>query len=229
MKTIGLIGGLTYVSSLEYYRFLNEMMNEKLGGSNAARMILYSVNFGDIRKYTEAKDWASISKIICDAAQRLEKAGADCIMIGANTMHMIADDVQASVNIPVIHLVKALAAAIKKQKASTVALLGTKYTMQMQFYKDILEAEGIKVLIPGEEDIEFINHTIYTEFSKNSFLPETKKRYIEIIKDLQQQGAEGVILGCTEIPILLSQADSSIHLYDTAKIHSAAAVEWALS
>lgn len=228
MKTIGFISGLTYVSSIEYYRLLNEMVNERLGGSNAAEMIMYSVNFGEIRKYTEANDWDALAGMMSHAAQQLQKAGAGCVMIGANTMHKIADEVQASVDIPVIHLVKAVATEIKRLNLDTVALLGTRYTMKLDFYRDLLAGEGIKVLIPGEEDIEYVNWTIYNEFSKNIFKPETKQGYLNIISKLKAQGAQGVIEGCTEIPILLKQEDCDLPLLDTARIHAAAAVDWAL-
>ncbi len=229
MKKIGLIGGLTYVSTLEYYRFINELVNKKAGGSEAAEIILYSVNFGRIKKLTEVGDWVSISKIICAAAKAVEKAGADCIMIGANTMHKIADDVQRSVSIPVIHIADAVAEVIKNGNLKTVALLGTKYTMQLDFYKDRLAAKGIQVIIPGEEDVEYINTTIYSEFSRNIFTNEAKEKYLVIIDKLQNSGAEGVILGCTEIPLLISQSDCQVTLFDTAKIHSQAAVDYALS
>ena len=148
MKKIGLIGGLTYVSSLEYYRLLNELVNEKRGGSEAAEIIMYSVNFGEIRKFTEADDWNSLSTIMCNAARTLENAGADCIMIGANTMHKIAGDVRASVSIPVIHVAEVVAQEIKKQGLHKVALLGTKYTMQLDFYKSILAKMALKQSFP---------------------------------------------------------------------------------
>jgi aspartate racemase len=191
-------------------------------------VILYSVNFGEVKKLTEAKDWSALARMMSHAAQQLEKAGAGCIMIGANTMHKVADEVQARVYIPLIHLVNAVAAEINKQSVSTVALLGTKYTMQLDFYKNILAENGIQTIIPGNEDVEYINQTIYNEFSKNIFLPQTKSGYLAIIDKLQQRGAGGVILGCTEIPILLKQPDCMLPLFDTAKIHCAAAVDWAL-
>ena len=200
MKTIGIIGGITWVSSLDYYRLLNEMVNEKLGGAEAAKVILYSVNFGEIKKLTEAGDWKAIENIIVSAAKKLELAGADCILIGANTMHKIADEVKAAVSIPLIHVAEETAKAISNKQLKTVALLGTKYTMQLDFYKDKLSEHGIVTIIPCEEDINYINNAIYSEMSKSLFLPGTKARFISIINDLIQQGAEGIILGCTEIP-----------------------------
>lgn len=228
MKKIGLIGGLTWVSTLEYYRLLNELVNDRQGGSEAAEIILYSVNFGPIKKMTEAGDWNAISAIICNAARVVEKAGADCLMLGANTMHKIAPEIQASISIPLIHIATITAHAINKQNMNRIALLGTKYTMQLDFYKNALAKYGIETLVPGEKDIEFINTSIYTELGKNIFLPATRQQYVEIINKLAGRGAEGVILGCTEIPMLIKQTDSSIPVFDTTKLHAVAAVEFAL-
>lgn len=228
MKKIGLIGGLTWVSTLEYYRLLNELVNEREGGSEAAEIILYSVNFGPIKKMTEAGDWNGISAIICHAARVLEKAGADCLMLGANTMHKIASEIQDSINIPLIHIATITAHAINRQNMKRVALLGTKYTMQLDFYKNALAQYGIDTLVPGEKDIELINTSIYTELGKNIFLPATRQHYVEIINGLANRGAEGVILGCTEIPMLIKQTDSSIPVFDTTCLHAMAAVEFAL-
>jgi aspartate racemase len=228
MKTIGLIGGLTWLSTLDYYRLLNEMVNEKLGGVAAGKIIIYSVNFEEIKILTEAGQWDEIELQMCEVAARLEKAGADCLMIGANTMHKIADQVREAVDIPLIHIAEETGRAVKKEKISTVGLLGTKYTMQLDFYKNKLSQQGIRTIIPGEEDIQYINHSIYNEMGKGIFLPETKTRFLEIIDKLIQQGAEGIILGCTEIPILIKQADCKVPVFDTTRIHSAAAVEFAL-
>jgi len=229
MKKIGLIGGLTWVSTIEYYRLLNQLVNEKLGGSEAAEVIIYSVNFGEIKKFTEANDWANISKIICAAANELEKAGAACVLLGANTMHKIAPEVQSAVSIPLIHIADVTATAIRNKELSKIALLGTKYTMQLDFYKNALAEKGIETLIPDEDNIQYINTAIYTELGKNIFLPETKKRFLEIIDSLAKQGAEGVILGCTEIPLLLNQSDTSLAVFDTTLIHATAAVEFSLA
>ena len=228
MKTIGIIGGLTWVSSLDYYRLINEMVNEKLGGSEAAKVILYSLNFGEIKKLTEAGDWNSIQYILISAAQKLEQAGADCILIGANTMHKLAAEVQAAINIPLIHVAEETAKVVSNKQLKMVALLGTKYTMQLDFYKDKLSADGIDTIIPREEDIHYINNAIYSEMSKSLFLPETKTRFISIINELIHQGAEGIILGCTEIPLLIKQEDCPIPVFDTTNIHVRAAVEFAL-
>jgi aspartate racemase len=229
MKPIGLIGGLTYVSTIEYYRYLNELANEKLGGNEATEIIMYSVNFGIIKKLTEAGDWKNISVIICKAAQTIETAGAACLLIGANTMHKIADEVQAAIKIPVIHIAEAVAKAILKKGLKKVGLLGTRYTMQLGFYTDHLAEFGIETIIPEQEDVEYINYTIYNEFSKNIFLTQTKAGYLKVISKLKERGAEGIILGCTEIPLLVKQPDCDILLFDTAKIHSGAGVDHVLS
>ena len=229
MKPIGLIGGLTYVSTLEYYRYLNELANQRLGGSESIDIIMYSVNFGEIKTLTEAGDWKSISTIICKIAKLIEDNGAACLLIGANTMHKIADEIQAAVKIPVIHIAEAVAKEIKKEGLKKVGLLGTRYTMQLGFYTDRLARHGIETIIPKQEDIEFINNSIYNEFSKNIFTSETKSRYLNIISTLKEKGVEGIIGGCTEIPILLNQSDCDIPLFDTAKIHSAAGVDHVLS
>lgn len=229
MKTIGIIGGISWVSTVEYYRLINQLVNKRLGGVNAAKIILYSVNYQDIKTLTEAGDWKGISDIVCDAARKLETAGADCVMIGANTMHKIAGEIQAAVNIPFIHIAVATAKAIKAKNIETVILLGTKYVMQQDFYKDKLSEEGITTIIPEQDDIDFINYAIYEEFGKDIFLPATKQRFIDIIESLSKQGAKGVIFGCTEIPLLLKPEDVKIPSFDTTLIHSTALVDFALT
>ncbi len=230
MKTIGIIGGLTWLSTVDYYTLLNKMVNEKLGGVSSAKIILYSVEFAEIKMLTQSDQWDGISAIICDAAQKLERAGADCLLIGANTMHKLADEVQASVKIPVIHIAEETAKAVALKQLKTVALLGTKYTMQLDFYKNKIASHSINVIIPDNtDDIEFINNAIYNEMGKGIFLPETKERFIKIIDALIQRGAEGMVLGCTEIPILIKQEDCNVPVFDTTKIHAAAAVEFALN
>ena len=229
MKPIGLIGGITYVSTIEYYRYINELANEKLGGNETLGIIMYSVNFGEIKVLTEAGDWEKITGIICKAAQTIEQGGASCLLIGANTMHKIADEVQAVIKIPVVHIAEAVAKEILKKGLKKVGLLGTRHTMQLGFYTDRLAKHGIETIIPGQEDIDFLNYTIYNEFSKNLFLPQTKAGYLKIISKLKERGAEGIILGCTEIPFLVKQSDCDILLFDTVKIHSSAGVDHVLS
>ena len=229
MKTIGIIGGLTWYSTVEYYKLLNELVNERLGGAHAAKIILHSVDFAEIKVLTEQQDWKGIAAIICKAAQGVELAGADCLLIGANTMHNIADEVAAAINIPVIHIAEAVADVIKNKGLKKVALLGTKYTMQMDFYKRKLKEKNIDAIIPGADDMEYLNHIIYEEMGKGIFLEQSKARVIKIINDLKQQGAGGVILGCTELPILIKPDDISIPSFDTTLIHVKAAVSFALA
>ena len=228
MKIIGFIGGLTWLSSMDYYRLLNQLTNQKLGGVSSCKMLMYSVDFEEIKTLTVAGDWEGIASIICKVAQTLEQAGADCILIGANTMHYIADKVQASINIPLIHIAEVTATAIATKGFNKVALLGTKYTMQLDFYKNKLDAKNIQTIIPNPAAIEYINDAIYNEMGKGIFLPERKERFIQIIQSLQQQGAQGVILGCTEIPLLIKQADVTIPVFDTTVIHVQAAITFAL-
>lgn len=226
MKTIGLVGGITWLSTTEYYRILNQLIQEKLGGVSSAQVIIYSVNFQEIKTKTEAGDWDGMAAIIGNAARQLEKAGADCLLVGANTMHRIADQIQAHVQIPLIHVAIVTANAIKEQGLQTVALLGTKYVMQQDFYRNKLTAQGLTVLIPEQEDIEYINYTIYNEFSKGIFTAAARQRFLEIIDELTAKGAQGVIFGCTEIPILLQQEDCSVPVFDTALLHAKAAVDF---
>lgn len=229
MKTIGLIGGITWLSSLDYYRLLNEKINERLGGVEAGKIILFSVNFAEIKLLTEEGRWDEMARLMTDAAKKLEQAGADCILIGANTMHKIADEIQRGITIPVIHIAEVTAKQIKKQGLQTVALLGTKYTMQLDFYKNKLAAQGITTIIPDEEEIEMMNTAIYTEMGKGVFLPATKEKFLTIIDKLIDRGAKGIILGCTEIPILIKQEDCIVPVFDTTQIHANAAVEFALT
>ena len=228
MKTIGLLGGLTWLSTLDYYRIINEEVQRIKGGDEAARMVLYSVNFAEIKKLTQEGNWEEIARILSEAARNIEVAGADCLLIGANTMHLVAERVHAAVNIPLIHIADATAQAISQKKITRIGLLGTKYTMQFSFYPDKLSNYGIETIVPGKEVAEWINTTIYEELGKGKFLPGTRKKYIEIINQLKQEGAEGVILGCTEIPLLIKQQDTVLPVFDTTRIHALAAVAFAL-
>lgn len=228
MKTIGIIGGISWLSTIEYYRFVNQIVNDRLGGVNAAKVIVFSVNFAEIKKLTEANDWDGLAAVCSDAAQRLQESGADCILIGANTMHKIADQIQASVSIPVIHVAVVTADAIKQKNIGTVALLGTKYVMQQDFYRDKLAEQGINSIIPEQDEIDYINNAIYNEFGKGIFTAEAKQRFLSIIDSLNKKGAQGVIFGCTEIPLLLQPSDCKIPVFDTTLIHATAAVDFVL-
>jgi aspartate racemase len=228
MKTIGIVGGITWHSSIDYYRLLNEMVAEKTNGAATAKIILYSLDFGVVKTLTEADRWNELAIIVCDAAVKLENASAGCILIGANTMHKIADTIQRVVNVPVIHIAEVTANAITQQHLKTVALLGTKYTMQLDFYKEILIKQGIATIIPSnKEDIEWLNYNIYNVMGKGIFTNEIKQRVLAMINELIQRGAQGVILGCTELPILIKQEDCPVPIFDTVLLHAKAAVEFA--
>jgi aspartate racemase len=228
MKTIGLIGGITWHSTLDYYRLINQQVNEKLGGSSSGKIILNSLNFELVKQKTLELNWEGLAVMMVEEVKKLENAGADCVLFCANTMHHIAPQVQAQTKLPLIHIAEATGNAIVKQHLSKVALLGTKYTMQLDFYKSSLLEKGIYTIIPDEADVELVNHAIYEEMSKGLFLPKTKTDFQRIIRDMGNQGAEAVVLGCTEIPILIQQSDVSIPVFDTTSIHVAAAVAFAL-
>jgi aspartate racemase len=228
MKTIGLIGGITWLSTIDYYRLINQIVNEKLGGVSSAKILMCSVEFAEIKRLTETDDWDGLAAIISNAAQKLETASADCILICANTMHKIADKIQASIKIPLIHIAEETAKAVVHKQLQKVALLGTKYTMQLDFYKNKLSEKNIETIIPNTTDIEYINDAIYNEMGKGIFLPERKQVFLRIINELIAKGATGVVLGCTEIPILIKQEDVSVPVFDTTAIHTKAAVEFAL-
>ena len=228
MKTIGLIGGISWVSTIDYYRIINEQINRRLKGVNAGKIILYSVNYGEIKELTDQERWDDITDLIIDAARKLEAAGADCLIIGANTMHRIAPAVQQAINIPLLHIAEVTAVEIEKQQLTTVALLGTKYTMELDFFTGKLSSRGITTIIPDAADRAYINAAIYNEMGKDLFLPETKAIFLNIMSVLQQNGAQGIILGCTEIPLLIKQSDFELPLFDTTFLHASAAVEFAL-
>jgi aspartate racemase len=228
MKTIGLIGGITWLSTADYYRVLNEMTNERLGGVASAKIVLYSVNFEEIKTLTFANDWKGISRQICEAAIKLEAAGADCLLICANTMHKIADEVQQAVHIPIIHVAEQTGKTIQEKQLKKIALLGTRYTMELGFYPAKLRALGIETIIPDEADRQYIHDAIYNEMGKGIFLPATKERFLTIIQKMSLAGAEGIVLGCTEIPLLIKQTDCSLPVFDTTFIHAKAAVDFSL-
>ncbi len=229
MKTLGLIGGTSWVSTVDYYRIINQQINERLGGLNSAKVFLYSMNFEEFKPPADPNQWGPIGDFLSNIAQRLEIAGAECVVICANTPHLVADVVQRNIHIPLIHIAEVTAVEIKKQKIKRVGLLGTKFTMEQNFFKDKLSLQKIEVLIPDANDREFVHHCIFNELGKGIFRPETKARYITIIDKLIEQGAEGIIFGCTEIPMLIKQEDCSVPVFDTTVIHATAAVEFALS
>ena len=227
MKTIGLIGGTSWVSTLDYYRLINQLTHEKLGSSNAARIILYSLNFQDFKNLLDADDWITIAALFIDLATKLKDAGAECIVIGANTPHLIADDVQEAVSLPLIHIADATGKEILNNNIKKVALLGTKFVMENSFFNDKLVMYGIETILPTEMDRNVIHQSIFSELTKAIFTDETKTKYLEIIDRLIEEGAEGVIYACTEIPILLKDEKVNAKTFDTTYIHAKAAVEFA--
>jgi len=229
MKTIGLIGGITWQSTILYYQVLNRLAAERLSGKHTAKSIIYTVQFEEIHRLQKEGRWDLLDDLMANAAKSLENAGANCILICANTMHLTIDAVRANVNIPVIHIADATAEKVHEKSLKTIALLGTKYTMEMDFYKDVLTSFGIKTLIPNAEDRDEIHRVIYDELSKGELNPTSKQRYLEVIDRLQKEGAEGVILGCTEIPLLIKQEDVTLPVFDTTTIHATKAMDFALN
>lgn len=230
MKTLGLIGGITWLSTVEYYRQINEGVNARLGGLESARCIIYSLNFADVAAINQAQDWDAALELVGDAAMHLKRAGAQGLVVCANTMHVIADRLEDRVGIPLIHIVDATAREIRRAGIERVSLLGTKYTMELPFFRDRLAWHGITAVVPRDDEREFIHRTIFAELAKNQILPETRDRYLAIIDRMaSQEGARGAILGCTEIPLLIRQSDAAIPVYDTTSLHAAAAVDFALA
>jgi aspartate racemase len=227
MKTFGLVGGTSWVSSVEYYTRLNEQINQRLGGNNFAKCILYSFNFAEIEKITKRKDWDALLKLVIPICRNLTATGAECIMLCANTMHVIAEELRDVIDIPLIHIAEATAAAVERQHIKKVGLLGTKFTMELDFFKKKLLAKQIEAIIPTDDDRKFIHATIFDELGKEIFKESTKKRYLEIIGELASKGAGGIILGCTEIPLLIKQTDTPLPLFDTLEIHVEAGVKFA--
>lgn len=225
MKTIGLIGGMSWESTVTYYQILNETVKQKLGGLHSAKILLYSVDFDEIEKYQSSGEWEKSAEVLSQAAMNLEKAGADFIVICTNTMHKVAPRIQSHISIPIIHIAEATADELIKRGISRVALLGTKYTMTQGFYKDKLLKAGIDVVIPDLAGIETVNDIIYKELCLGIISEASKKKYLEIIDELAEQGAQGVILGCTEIGLLIQQADTGLPVFDTTRIHAIKAAE----
>jgi len=229
MKTIGLIGGMSWESSLEYYKIINETTKNKLGGLHSAKSLMFSFDFHEIEELQNKGDWQSATEMMIKAAGDLEKGGAEMLLICTNTMHKMADEVAASVSIPLLHIADTTAQVIRAQGLKNVALLGTKFTMEEDFYKGRLEERyGIAVVVPDETDRQIIHDIIYSELCLGEIKETSRQSYLSIIKKLEAAGAEGVILGCTEIPLLVKQADVDIPVFDTTRIHAEAAVEFAL-
>ena len=229
MKTIGVLGGMSWESTIEYYRLLNETVKAELGGLHSAKILMYSVDFEELVVLKHKGDWGKIGQILAAAAARLEVGGADCILLATNTMHKVADSISMSTKIPLIHIADATADAIKQQGIQRIGLLGTRFTMEESFYKDrLIHQHGLAVQVPDGEARSFVHDVIYDELCLGQVRSESRDRFRHIIADLTNSGAEAIILGCTEIGLLVGQQDSTVPLFDTTEIHTRAAVEWAI-
>lgn len=220
MKTIGLLGGMSWESTVTYYQIVNRVINERLGGLHSAKCILYSVDFQEIEECQSSGNWEESAEILANAARNIEKAGADFIVICTNTMHKVADQIQQSVNIPILHIAEVTADELIKNEITKIALLGTKYTMEQDFYKSKLIEKGIEVLIPDAAGIAKVNTTIYEELCLGIISEDSRRSFLKIIENLADEGAQGVILGCTEIGLLIKQTDTEVPLFDTTLIHA---------
>ena len=220
MKTIGLIGGMSWESTTSYYQIINETIKRELGGLHSAEILLYSVDFAEIEHYQAVGDWDKSAQVLADIAQRLEQAGADFIVICTNTMHKVAPQIQKKIAIPILQIAQATAQALVDDGIRKVGLLGTKYTMTQDFYKEKLLESGLEVLIPDQAGIADVNRIIYDELCLGDIRESSKQTYLTVIDDLKNAGAEAVILGCTEIGLLVKQSDIALPLYDTTVIHA---------
>lgn len=230
MKIIGLIGGMSWESTVSYYRQINEAVKARLGGLHSAKLILYSVDFHEIERMQEAGDWHGAGQLLANAARSLESAGAEGLVLCTNTMHKVAAQIEAAAGIPLLHIADATAGAIKARGFANVGLLGTRFTMEQDFYRERLQARhGLKILIPQADDREIVHRVIYDELCLGRIMPASRAEYRRVIAALVAEGAEAIILGCTEIALLVTQQDSPVPLFDTTAIHAQQAAEWALS
>jgi aspartate racemase len=226
MKKVGLVGGISWVSTIDYYKLINEGVNKKLGGLHFAECLIYSLNFADIQE----KTWTDSYEIILNACISLKNSGVDAIVLCANTAHMYADKIEKEINLPLIHIGTETAKAVKQQEITMIGLLGTSFSMEMDFYKDRLKSFGLNVLIPEKQETrDYIQHVLKEELGRGIINPDSKQNYIKIVNELIERGAEGIILGCTEIPLLIDQSHFLVPVFDTTKIHSEAIVNFILS
>jgi aspartate racemase len=230
MKTIGLVGGMSWESTAEYYRIINQRVKEKAGGFHSGKIVMVSVDFDEVETRQHRGEWQELTAMMVDAAQRVERAGADFVLICTNTMHLMADDVQKSIRLPLLHIVDVTAEAVRARSFTKVGLLGTRFTMEKDFYKGRLRLKhGLDVIVPEEKDREIIHAILYNELCLGEIKEPSRQAFQEIIARLVTRGAQGIILGCTEIPLIVSQKDYRIPLFDTTAIHAEAAVDYALS
>lgn len=229
MKTIGLLGGMSWESTATYYRIINERFKEKLGGLHSAIICLYSVDFDEIEKLQSSGNWAETAKILTDASKNIEAGGADFLLICTNTMHKVAPEIESAINIPVLHIADATAEQIKIKGYAKVGLLGTKFTMEQDFYKGrLIKRHGIEVVVPNHPDRQIVHNVIFNELCLGKINEKSRVEYVRIIEELAEKGAQAVILGCTEISLLVHQEHTLVPLFDTTKIHALEAVEKAL-
>ncbi|WP_060681062.1 aspartate/glutamate racemase family protein [Virgibacillus halodenitrificans] len=228
MKRIGLLGGMSWESTSEYYRLINQEIQRRLGGLHSAECLLISVNFAEIERYQSLNEWEKAAEVLGDAAVRLEMAGAEFIVICSNTMHKVAQEVEKFIRIPILHIAEATVTRIKQQGIENIGLLGTAYTMEQDFYKGILESQGLRIMTPGQTDREKINQIIFEQLCLGQLLPESRAFFHEVIEKLKEQGAEGIILGCTEIGLLVKQEKVCLPVFDTTSIHAVEAVKISL-
>jgi aspartate racemase len=229
MKILGLIGGMSWESTIPYYRHINEFVKERLGGLHSANLVLYSVDFHEVERLQRIGDWRGAGQLLAAAARSLEAAGANCVLLCTNTMHIVAPAVEAAVRIPLLHIADPTADVIKAAGLSVVGLLGTRFTMEQDFYRERLTARhGLTVLTPSAADRELVHRIIYEELCLGKILPASRDAYRKIIATLAAQGAQAVILGCTEIALLIRQSDAAVPLFDTTSIHALHAAAWAL-
>ena len=228
LKTVGLIGGMSWESTVTYYKIINETVKERLGGLHSAKCILYSVDFQEIEECQANGNWEKSGEILGEAANNLEKAGVDFIVICTNTMHKVVNQIKEKISIPILHIAEMTAEKILEKGLKNIALLGTKYTMEQDFYKSKLIEKGINVIIPDKNDIEIINKVIYDELCLGIINSNSKKKFLEIVDKLRNKGAEGIILGCTEIGLLIKNEDTDVPLFDTAIIHAEQAAMYSI-
>jgi aspartate racemase len=229
MKTTGLIGGTTWLSTIDYYRIINQEVNRQLGDLHSAKLLLYSIDFDEFKTLADAGDWPKLTEWFAGIAQKLQTAGADAIVLCANTLHLMVPELEQLVQIPIIHVADATVGELRSQDIRKTALLGTKFTMEAAFFKDKLSQQGIEVMIPDADERQFIHQTIFDELDRGLLLTETKVRYLAIIQNMIAKGAESVILGCTEIPLLIKAEDCTVPVFDTTLIHAKAAARFALT
>jgi aspartate racemase len=229
MKTIGMIGGTGWPSTLEYYRIINQETNRRHGGLSSAKIILTSFDYAEIDKFNKAEDHAGVYKLVLESAHKLKKCSVDCIVLCANTLHQYVEELEKEIDIRIVHIADATAKEINEKGLSKIGLLGTRFTMEMDFYTKRLKEAGIESLVPPKPERELIHDAIMNEFLKEIFKEYTKTKFLNIIVDLEKQGAQGIVLGCTEIPLLLNQEDVGLPVFSTLEIHAKAAVDFALS